>query len=94
MGRRKPLPPQAGATGFDHVLLNWNHLGHAPKGVFDVAHVDVHFYLTDEAARAAIEPTDPAYLEEAAREPARRFRTPRRSLSRSRDGRALVGQDG
>lgn len=65
-----PLPPQAGATGFEHVLLNWNHQGHTPKGVFDVPHLDVHFYLTDNAAREAIEPDDPAYLEKAAREPA------------------------
>jgi Domain of unknown function (DUF5602) len=65
-----PLPPQAGATGFDHVLLNWNHMGHAPIGVFDVPHVDVHFYLTEEAAREAIVPEDPAYMQEAAREPA------------------------
>jgi hypothetical protein len=66
-----PLPPQAEITGFKHVLLNWNHAGHAPTGVFDVAHVDVHFYLTDAAAREAIEPTDPDFWEKAAREPAR-----------------------
>jgi len=65
-----PLPPEAGATGFEHVLLNWNHQGHMPEGVFDVPHVDVHFYLTDDAAREAIDPGDPGYLEKAAREPA------------------------
>jgi hypothetical protein len=65
-----PLPPEACATGFDHVLLNWNLFGHAPKGMFDVPHVDVHFYLTDEAAREAIEPTASGFWEKAAREPA------------------------
>lgn len=65
-----PLPPQAAVTGFEHVLFNWNHQGHTPEGVFDVPHVDVHFYLTDEAAREAIVPSDPGYLEKAAREPA------------------------
>jgi hypothetical protein len=64
-----PLPPETAPTGFDHVLLNWNPFGHAPTGVFDVAHLDVHFYLTDEAAREAIEPTDPGFWEKAAREP-------------------------
>jgi hypothetical protein len=66
-----PLPPQAAVTGFEHVLLNWNPFGHGPAHVFDVAHVDVHFYLTDEAAREAIEPTEPGFWEKAAREPER-----------------------
>jgi hypothetical protein len=66
-----PLPPEAAPTGFEHVLLNWNSEGHPPHGVFDMAHIDVHFYLTDEAAREAIEPADPAFLEKAAREPDR-----------------------
>jgi hypothetical protein len=66
-----PLPPQAAATGFEHVLLNWNPLGHGPMHVFDVPHIDVHFYLTDEAAREAINPADPEFLTKAAREPHR-----------------------
>lgn len=66
-----PLPPEAGVTGFEHVLLNWNHQGHGPQGIFDVPHIDVHFYRTDEAAREAIDPDDPAYLTKAAHEPAR-----------------------
>jgi hypothetical protein len=64
-----PLPPEAAVTGFDHVLLNWNPFGHAPEGVFDVDHLDVHFYLTVEAAREAIDTSDPAFWEKAAREP-------------------------
>jgi hypothetical protein len=66
-----PLPQKAAATGFEHVLLNWNPFGHGPEHVFDVPHIDVHFYLTDEATREAIKPTDPDFLSKAAHEPNR-----------------------
>jgi len=48
------LPPEAGATPFRHVGLNWNPLGHQPTGVYNVPHFDVHFYMISEAQRYAI----------------------------------------
>ena len=36
---------KAPATGFDHVMLNWHPKGHVPKGIYDLAHFDFHFYL-------------------------------------------------
>src|SRR6185369_3296716 len=32
------LPPEARATAFDHVLMNWNPHGHQPSKVYDVGH--------------------------------------------------------
>jgi hypothetical protein len=39
---------------FKWVLLNWNQHGHAPPGVYDVPHFDVHFYMTPIADAFAI----------------------------------------
>jgi hypothetical protein len=41
---------------FKWVLLNWNLHGHAPPGVYDVPHFDVHFYMTPIADVLAIRP--------------------------------------
>ncbi|MBW7472584.1 DUF5602 domain-containing protein [Marinobacter sp. F4218] len=45
-----PMPDGAPVTGYDHVVLDWNPVGHPPEGVYDLPHFDVHFYLigTDE----------------------------------------------
>lgn len=50
------LPPEAKVTGIDHVSLDWNPKGHIPKGLYDVPHFDVHFYLDNLAARSKILP--------------------------------------
>ncbi|MDF7819962.1 DUF5602 domain-containing protein [Runella sp. MFBS21] len=40
------LPDQATQkTPFRHIMINWNPTGHEPKGIYDVAHFDLHFYL-------------------------------------------------
>lgn len=65
-----PLPPAARAAGYDHVMLDWMPHGHAPGDLFGVPHFDVHFYLTSEAERLAIDPADPFYMEKAANRPA------------------------
>jgi hypothetical protein len=39
------LPKEAQVTGFDHITLDWNPLGHPPKGIYDAPHFDVHFYM-------------------------------------------------
>jgi hypothetical protein len=49
-----PLPPEASATGFDHIGFNWNPKGHDPEGVYKVPHFDFHFYLISPAERERI----------------------------------------
>lgn len=49
-----PLPRQAQATPFKHVVLNWNAHGHIPPGIYDVPHFDFHFYIITSAERALI----------------------------------------
>lgn len=49
-----PMPESGPRTGYDHVLLDWNPVGHMPEGVYSVAHFDVHFYMINNAAREAI----------------------------------------
>ncbi len=39
---------------FKWSLLNWNRHGHAPPGIYDVPHFDVHFYMTSIAEIMAI----------------------------------------
>jgi len=41
---------------FKWVLLNWNHQGHIPSGIYDVPHFDVHFEMGAIAEVFAIEP--------------------------------------
>lgn len=37
-------------TVFEWLGFDWLPAGHGPEGVYDVAHFDVHYYLTSEAA--------------------------------------------
>lgn len=48
------LPKEAAAAGYDHISLDWNPKGHAPLGIYDIAHFDVHFYLVDQKNRDRI----------------------------------------
>ncbi len=64
-----PLPEAAIQAGYDHVSLDWMPHGHAPGDLFGVPHFDVHFYMTTEAERLAIDPSDPLYMEKAANRP-------------------------
>jgi hypothetical protein len=41
---------------FKWVLLNWNHQGHIPPGIYDRPHFDVHFEMVPVAEVFAIEP--------------------------------------
>lgn len=65
-----PLPEAAIEAGYDHVSLDWMPHGHEPEGMFTVPHFDVHFYMTTEAERLAIDPADPRFMEKAANRPA------------------------
>ncbi len=40
-----PMPATGPKTVFDHVLIDWEALGHPPPHVYDVPHFDFHFYL-------------------------------------------------
>jgi len=56
----RPLPLPAEVKDrpdvpFKWALLNWNPLGHAPPGVFDKPHFDVHFYIEPATEILAIE---------------------------------------
>ncbi|HEX8141605.1 MAG TPA: DUF5602 domain-containing protein [Pyrinomonadaceae bacterium] len=48
------LPPEAGATAFNHIGVNWNPKGHEPAKVYDLAHFDFHFYMISPEARNRI----------------------------------------
>jgi hypothetical protein len=67
------FPPEAGETGFDHVLLNWNPHGHPPMHVWDTPHFDFHFYMIPAAVREAISDADPEFKTKAERRPDARF---------------------
>ncbi|RTR01079.1 DUF5602 domain-containing protein [Halomonas nitroreducens] len=49
-----PMPDDSPITGYRHVGLNWNPIGHIPEGIYSVPHFDVHFYLIDAAEQQAI----------------------------------------
>jgi hypothetical protein len=54
-----PLPDAAARRAdipFKWVLLNWNHIGHIPPGIYDVPHFDVHFEIAPIEEVLAIEP--------------------------------------
>ncbi len=54
-----PLPDDVSRRAdvpFKWVLLNWNLHGHAPPGVYDLPHFDVHFYMAPIADVLAIRP--------------------------------------
>ena len=48
------LPAEAASTPFKHVGLGWNPHGHEPAKIYDVAHLDFHFYMISEQERNAI----------------------------------------
>lgn len=43
---RLPLPSGIAVPPYDHVAVYWNPHGHEPHGIYDRAHIDVHFFLT------------------------------------------------
>jgi hypothetical protein len=67
------FPDQAADTAFDHVMLNWNPLGHEPAGLFGRPHFDFHFDMADMATMEAITPDDPDYAAKAERLPGAKY---------------------
>ena len=59
------LPAEAKATGFDHVMLDWNPQGHEPEHVYTRPHFDFHFYTISEAEQRQIVPNAPDFTKKA-----------------------------
>jgi len=55
------LPQEAKSTGFDHVMLDWNPVGHEPVQIYTLPHFDFHFYTITDAAQMAMTPADPQF---------------------------------
>jgi uncharacterized protein len=48
------LPAQVDVPPYTHIVINWEPRGHVPPGIYDVPHLDFHFYLIDPAQRVKI----------------------------------------
>ena len=49
-----PMPGKGPKTAIDHVMINWEPVGHPPPHVYDVPHFDFHFYLVSRAAQEKV----------------------------------------
>ena len=49
-----PMPVKGPRTVVDHVVINWEAVGHPPPHVYDVPHFDFHFYLVSRAAQEKV----------------------------------------
>jgi hypothetical protein len=49
-----PMPKKGPKTVVDHVVIDWEAIGHPPPGVYDVPHFDFHFYLVSPAERMKV----------------------------------------
>lgn len=49
-----PMPGKGPKTVIDHVMINWEPVGHPPPHVYDVPHFDFHFYLVSRAAQEKV----------------------------------------
>jgi hypothetical protein len=49
-----PLPAGVATGPFDHVMINWNAMGH-PPAMYMTPHFDFHFYTITPAAQSAIQ---------------------------------------
>jgi hypothetical protein len=50
------LPEEAKVTGFDHLAVDWNPVGHDPKPIYGLPHFDFHFYRITKEEQAAVIP--------------------------------------
>jgi hypothetical protein len=55
------LPANANNTGYDHIMLDWNPMGHEPAHVYTEPHFDFHFYQVTAAEVQAIDPATATY---------------------------------
>ncbi|MGV3618135.1 MAG: DUF5602 domain-containing protein [Fimbriimonas sp.] len=66
------LPKGVKGLPFDHIGVDWNPIGHPPVKIYDVPHVDVHFYTISRQVRKGITMTGEG-LKRAQRRPDARF---------------------
>ncbi|MDP4262822.1 MAG: DUF5602 domain-containing protein [Bacteroidota bacterium] len=65
---RADVPDIAKTAGLDHIIINWNPLGHEPAPIYGVPHFDFHFYYVTDAVQNAIAggpdmiPVNPQYI--------------------------------
>ena len=67
------LPLTATNTGIDHVMLDWNPMGHEPDHVYTEPHFDFHFYQVSAAEVAAIDPASASFAAKASVLPTAEF---------------------
>lgn len=48
------LPVREDLRPFDHVVLNWNPMGHEPTEIYGAPHFDFHFYMIPSEVQKAI----------------------------------------
>ncbi len=48
------LPKNVSDTLFNHILFDWNPMGHPPAGIYTLPHFDLHFYIINKQKRLAI----------------------------------------
>ncbi len=53
------LPKELEETTFNHIMVDWNPMGHEPENVYTTPHFDFHFYMISEAERMNIGAEDP-----------------------------------
>jgi Hypothetical protein TTHB210 len=49
-----PMPARGPKTVVNHIVIDWEALGHPPPHVYDVPHFDFHFYLVSRAAQMKV----------------------------------------
>ena len=59
------LPAQAATTGYNHVMLDWNPMGHEPDQVYTHPHFDFHFFQITPAERDQLVPSNPQFWAKA-----------------------------
>ena len=50
------LPSQAEITGYNHLEMDWNPVGHDPKPIYGLPHFDFHFYMISKQEQATVVP--------------------------------------
>jgi hypothetical protein len=62
------LPPEAAASGYEHMELDWDPHGHVPLPIYGFPHFDFHYYLVGENKLINVvggpdtQPVDPQYI--------------------------------
>ena len=49
-----PMPAKGPKTVVNHIVIDWEALGHPPPHVYDVPHFDFHFYMVSHAAQMKV----------------------------------------